>query len=207
MKFKDKKIIYTTIVSSKLKKTTLFLLSCLLFISCGNNSMPLPYGYFRVDLPEHAYKPVSDTFLLPYKFDLSNYAIIERDKTDNHNDWINIYYPKLNAVVYCSYLPVKGNLFQLMEDAHKYVYKHTIKADGIGEKVFGNQEKHVYGILYELDGNTASALQFVLTDSVRHFFRGALYFNNVPNQDSIAPMSAYVREDIMHMIETFEWKK
>ena len=65
----------------------------------------------------------------------------------------------------------------------------------------------MHGILYDLKGNTASNVQFVLTDSTKHFFRGALYFNNVPNKDSIAPMSDYIREDIIHIMESFEWKK
>ena len=72
--------------------------------------------------------------------------------------------------------------------------------------MFQNPQKKVYGILYDLTGNTASSVQFVLTDSVHHFFRGALYFDNVPNKDSIAPMSDYIREDIVHMMETFEWR-
>jgi len=72
--------------------------------------------------------------------------------------------------------------------------------------IFENPEKKVYGILYDLTGNTASSVQFVLTDSTKHFFRGALYFENVPNKDSIAPMSAYIREDVIRLMESFEWK-
>ena len=94
-----------------------------------------------------------------------------------------------------------------MEDTRKIVYKHSVRADGIGEKAYDHKEKNVHGILYDLKGNTASSVQFVLTDSSRNFFRGALYFNNIPNKDSIAPMSDYIREDIIHIMESFEWKK
>ena len=44
------------------------------------------------------------------------------------------------------------------------------------------------------------------TDSTEHFFRGALYFNCQPNQDSIAPMLDYMREDIVRLMESFEWR-
>ena len=121
--------------------------------------------------------------------------------------WIDINYPELNASVYCSYKPVNGNLIDLLEDTRRIVYKHSVKADGIGEKVFEKPEKNVHGILYDLKGNTASSVQFILTDSSRNFFRGALYFNNVPNKDSIAPMANYIREDIIRLMESFEWKK
>jgi len=73
--------------------------------------------------------------------------------------------------------------------------------------VFDSEERNVHGILYDLKGNTASSVQFVLTDSTHHFFRGALYFNNVPNKDSIAPMSDYIRKDIIRIMESFKWKR
>jgi len=177
-----------------------------MFYSCNKTSMPRPYGYFRVDLPEHAYRKM-DTLNLPYRFDLPlNARIISRSK-NGEKYWIDINYPKLNASIYCSYKIVNGNLIELLEDSRKYVYKHSIRADGIGEKVFDHPEKNVHGILYDLKGNTASSIQFVLTDSTHNFFRGALYFDNVPNKDSIAPMSEYIREDVIRIMESFEWKK
>jgi len=181
--------------------------SIILFLSsCVRTSIPRPYGYFRVDLPKHVYRMI-DTLNLPYRFDLpENAKLIQRDAKDD-KFWIDIYYPKLNASIYCSYKPVKGNLIDLLEDTRKIVYKHSIRADGIGEKVYDHPEKNVHGILYDLKGNTASSVQFVLTDSLHHFFRGALYFNNVPNKDSIAPMSNYIREDVIRIMESFEWKK
>lgn len=181
--------------------------SIILFLSsCVRTSIPRPYGYFRVDLPKHVYRMI-DTLNLPYRFDLpENAKLIQRDAKDD-KFWMDIYYPKLNASIYCSYKPVKGNLIDLLEDTRKIVYKHSIRADGIGEKVYDHPEKNVHGILYDLKGNTASSVQFVLTDSLHHFFRGALYFNNVPNKDSIAPMSNYIREDVIRIMESFEWKK
>jgi gliding motility-associated lipoprotein GldD len=183
-----------------------FLCFCLLFGACGETSIPRPYGYFRVDLPTHNYRTI-DTLGLPYRFDLPTNAKLISREANGEKFWIDLYYPTLNASIYCSYKPVKGDLIDLLEDTRRIVYKHSIKADGIGEKVFESGAKDVHGILYDLKGNTASSVQFILTDSTRNFFRGALYFNNVPNKDSIAPMSNYIREDIIRIMESFEWKK
>jgi gliding motility-associated lipoprotein GldD len=187
---------------------TIYLTICISFLltGCGKSSIPRPYGYFRVDLPKHAYRTI-DTLGLPYRFDLPKNAILISRATPSEKYWVDIYYPKLNASIYCSFKPVKGNLIDLLEETRKIVYKHSVRADGIGEKVFEHPEKNVHGILYDLAGNTASSVQFVLTDSTQHFFRGALYFNNVPNKDSIAPMSNYIREDVVRIMESFEWKK
>ncbi len=176
-----------------------------IFGSCRKADIPRPYGYFRVNLPPHHYRTI-DTLGLPYRFDLpQGVQLIDRESR-GEKYWIDLKYPALNASIYCSYKPVKGDLINLLEDTRRIVYKHSIRADGINEKVFENPSKKVYGILYDLKGNTASAVQFVLTDSTKNFFRAALYFNNVPNKDSIAPMSEYIREDIIRMMESFEWK-
>jgi hypothetical protein len=37
--------------------------------------------------------------------------------------------------------------------------------------------------------------------------RGALYFDNIPNRDSIAPVLDYIHTDIQHFIENFQWKR
>jgi len=90
--------------------------------------------------------------------------------------------------------------------ARALAYKHTLKADAITEKVFIKPEQNVYGTVYEISGNAASSLQFFLTDSTNHYLRGALYFNAEPNKDSLAPLIDFVREDIIVLIESFEWK-
>jgi gliding motility-associated lipoprotein GldD len=188
-----------------LKTPLLALLACLLF-SCSEGYIPRPYGYFRVDLPAHRYRTI-DTLNLPYRFDLpQNVKLIGHQEGQDLYS-IDLHYEKLNANIFCSYKPIKGNLMDLLEDSRKFVYKHSVRADGIKEKAFQNLEKNVHGLLYDLKGNTASSVQFLLTDSARHFFRGALYFNNVPNKDSIAPMANYIREDVIRIMESFEWKK
>ncbi len=189
----------------KIKHISFFLLIVIFYSSCGKSYTPRPYGYFRVDLPEHSYQLyISENS--KYAFDISKMAsVITHDAADKKY-WIDIVYPQLNAIIYCSYFKINHNLNLLSEDSRRFVYDHSIKADGISESVFANDDEKVYGILYELKGNTASTAQFVLTDSVKNFFRGALYFQNVPNKDSIAPMSEFVKKDIIRLMESFKWK-
>ncbi len=183
-----------------------FVFSLCFFVACGKSYTPRPYGYFRVQLPEHEYRVV-DTLNLPYSFEISKIARVVSRDTDANKHWIDIEYPSLNGSLYCSYMPVKGDLYELSEESRKIAYKHSIRAESIKESFYENPEQRIYSILYDLDGNTASPLQFVVTDSTRHFFRAALYFNHIPNRDSIAPMVNYVREDVVHLIESFEWKR
>ncbi|NDV46855.1 gliding motility lipoprotein GldD [Paludibacter sp. 221] len=174
--------------------------------SCRDSYTPHPYGYFRIYLPEHEYK-IADTLNLPYQFYISNTARIKTRPAEGEMYWIDILYPQLNGSIHCSYKGIDNNLFELSEDARRFVYAHSNIADGINEHYFEHPEKSVYGVLYDLQGNVASPVQFVVTDSVKHFFRGALYFNNKPNKDSIAPVVSYVRTDIVRLMESFEWER
>ncbi len=184
-----------------------FTLLCLFVLLSGcSEYVPKPRGYFRIDLPEKTYETFSASGY-PYSFEYADIAKVI-PKTENPDDpfWVDIIYPQFKARIYGSYKKVENNFREISEDSRTFVYKHTIRADAITEQPYENEKRKVYGILYELKGNTASGIQFVLTDSTHHFFRGALYFNVSPNKDSIAPVAAFVREDIIRLIETLEWK-
>ncbi|MDA3892031.1 MAG: gliding motility lipoprotein GldD [Salinivirgaceae bacterium] len=183
----------------------LFIIPVLVFFSCGQDYTPKPRGFFRIDLPEKEYKKSPD--ILPYRFEVpTNSLIINNRKAAHELYWINIVYPQYKATIHLSYKEVDNNVDQYIKDSRGFVYKHTIKADAISEDVFIKKEKNVYGIKYNIKGDAASNTQFFLTDSTKNFVRGALYFNVTPNKDSLAPVLAYINEDIMHLIETFEWK-
>jgi gliding motility-associated lipoprotein GldD len=177
----------------------------MLFNACKRDYTPKPRGYFRIDLPKKQYTQFDSTF--PYKFEYPIYALIKEDRSRNSEKfWINIEYPELNGKIHISYKHVNNNIEQILEDTRKLAYKHTIKADAINEKMFLKPEKKVYGILYEIEGNAASSVQFFLTDSTDHYLRGALYFNTETNKDSLAPVLNFVKEDVIRLIESFEWK-
>ena len=181
----------------------------LLFLSsCGEPDRPLPKpkGYFRIDLPEKNYVLV-DT-LGRYAFEVPDYAAITNDPfAPQEKNWINVEMPVFKASVHLTHKDVKGNLGEYLEDVHTMLTKHLQKANGMNDSLIINPDRKVYGMLVEMDGKgVATPLQFYLTDSTANFVRGALYFNFVPNNDSMQPVIDYLRQDIDRMINTFEWK-
>ena len=182
-----------------------FSLFCWVILLCScSHSVPKPHGYYRIELPEHQY---TQSGHFPYfNFDISSHAVIEILPDTTAGKWFNISYPDLNAKLYCSFLPIKpSQLNDVSEDSRKFVYRHAVKADAINERRFSKPDEQVFGVLYLLEGNVASPVQFTLTDSIAHFFRASLLFNNTPNQDSIAPMLNYIKEDVERLIESFRW--
>ncbi len=193
------------ITSYTLKRLPALIFLVLLFTyGCSDTPMPKPRGYFRIDLPERNYIPFDTTF--PYTFEYPSYARISPDNNGNPY-WINIDYPRFKGRIHISYKSVNGNLAQYTEDAHALVMKHIPKASAIEEIRIDNHADHVHGLIYDIKGSgAASAYQFFVTDSTRHFVRGALYFSVLPNNDSLAPVIDFVKGDIQHMLETFRWK-
>ena len=179
-------------------------LTGLLCVSCRRHTVPRPYGYYRIAIPDTAYQPLSKPY--PYTFALSANAEVREHTNPKERYWIEVHYPSLNADIHCSYKPVQGNLRALTDDAIEFVYKHAQIASAIPEKEFANPEANVYGVLFTLQGNTASPYQFFLTDSTRHFFRGAVYCNCPVNPDSLAPVFEYLQTDVTRLMETFAWQ-
>ena len=186
--------------------SSLFTIVLLLCISCSKVSTPKPYGYYRISVPDTSYMDFAAIYpTYPYTFDLSRNARVQPRNDEPY--WINIYYPSLDATIHCSYKPVRNNLRALTNDALDFVYRNASFANAIPEQDYTHPEANVYGVLFDLEGNTASSCQFFVTDSTHHFFRASVYCNCPPNADSLAPVYNYLRTDVIRMVETFEWKK
>lgn len=165
---------------------------------------PKPNGYYRLAIPDTAYTYTS-LIGYPYAFCLSDNAYIVERNQSNGQYWIDIQYPTLNATIHCSYKPVEKNLHVLLRDAQEFLFSHSTVASAIPVREFANPDSRVWGLYYELYGNTATPIQFILTDSTQHFFRGSVYWNCIPNQDSLAPIADYLRKDARKIMESMEW--
>ncbi|WP_289007444.1 gliding motility protein GldD [uncultured Parabacteroides sp.] len=180
---------------------------CLLFCASCTEYTPKPRGYFRIEPPRADYQVLSlDS--LPYSFRVSRLVTVELPEVGSPEGWINLSYPSLGVKIYCSYLPVTRATLPVTENESRSLVARQIKqAEAVKEQAYSNPEERVYGSLFLLDGEAASPVQFMLTDSVSNFFRGALYYDCVPNADSLAPVTDYLRKDIIELIQSFTWKK
>ena len=192
----------------KLKKPIFLIisgfLSIILFYGCDTKTTPRPYGYHRISFPDKSYQKLDKPY--PYTFEYPEYGIIKKDSSKMAEAyWINIMFPEYNGTIYLSYKSVNGDLAQYMEDARTLAYKHSVKAEAINEELIKQPENDVYGTLYKIEGDAASSLQFFLTDSSKHYIRGALYFRTQSNRDSLQPVIEFFQKDVRHIINSFSW--
>ncbi|MEN7547510.1 gliding motility lipoprotein GldD [Rapidithrix thailandica] len=180
-------------------------------VACSDNSpayLPKPKGFHRIDLPKHAYEALPEEY--PYSFEMSKHAIILPDTSHRAEPyWIEVKYPELTASISISYKKVNNNADSLagfFNDSHRLTNKHNIRATAIDEYVMKSKKGYT-AVLFELEGEVPSQFQYFLTDSTENFLRAALYFPTSTKNDSLAPVINWVKEDMMHMINTTEWRK
>jgi gliding motility-associated lipoprotein GldD len=190
-----------------LRNTIASFLFISIFISCTRDHLPKPLGYNRLNLPDHAYQPLPDT--LPYLFEYSQHAKLLKDTSSiRENDWIEIYYPDIKANIHVTYKEVKKDeklLKEFLNDAYTLTSKHQIKAYAINELISRTPSGKT-AVIAELEGEVPSQFQVTITDSTHNFLRAALYFNTKVANDSLQPAIEYMKKDMMHLINTLEWR-
>jgi gliding motility-associated lipoprotein GldD len=178
-------------------------------VTCGQRDyFPKPKGYNRIELPPHEYRMLPDS--MPYRFEVSVHAVIKPDKSFIAEPyWIHVYYPNMDADIQITYKPIR-NLDSLMYgyyfDSYKLTSQHQVKAYSIEESVIELPNGN-FASVTELEGEVPSQYQFHVSDSSKHFLRGALYFKTATKNDSLRPVINYLKEDIRHMLFTLQWKE
>lgn len=185
--------------------TKIFPLLFLILLGCSDEPIPKPKGYFRIALLEKEYA----TYESPcgFRMEVPKYALLRNlPGAAGDSCWFNLIVPGHKATIHFTHHFVRGNLDRFLNDAYSFAYKHDVKANAINKTRVRIDSTRVHGLIYDLKGNTATNLQFYLTDSSRHFLRGALYFHHTPNMDSIGPVLQWLRQDVIHLSETLKWE-
>ncbi|MDW3196705.1 MAG: gliding motility lipoprotein GldD [Cytophagales bacterium] len=182
-----------------------FSFSVLLLAACNQTYLPKPIGYNRIVLPEATYQTLPDT--LPYQFEYSKHAELRKNEswlTERY--WVDLYYPYFDAEVQVTYKPIANKQIteELLNDSYRLTSKHNVKAYSIEEKILVLKSGNVASVT-ELEGEVPSQFQFHITDSTDNFLRGALYFKTASKNDSLAPAISFIKEDIIHLLNTLEW--
>lgn len=174
----------------------------LLFAGCEEEHyIPKPPTYLRLEIPDHSYVQYDDP--CPYTFEVSNLYTVRDVESSCHKD---IDLGPLNGSLHFSYIEMTDPLASYVNFVNDKVDDHKVKASAINDKNFIRPESRVFGTLFELQGDVASPFQFYLTDSTSRFVSGVVYFNSVPKYDSLKPSLDYLKLDLEHLINTFEWQ-
>ncbi len=175
-------------------------------VQCGKTYQPKPYAYPRIFYPEKAYE--YKDLDCPFSFKAPIYTNVVQDPySEAQKCWKNLVFKPFNATVHLTYRPFSSfdQLDKNIEDTYKLAFKHIEKAEEIIERDINFNKNGLTGVIYDLEGKTATPFNFFLTDSKHHFIRGSFYFNAKTELDSVAPIYDFILDDINEMISSFEF--
>lgn len=206
-----------------------FIFLFLFLASCNSPYVSKKRGYFNITLPQRNYQKF-DVKDFPYSFEYPVYAKIVKDSTffDSNPEnpyWINIDFPQFRGRIFLSYKLVGGNALypvkqpdgtrkdslginvfdRMVSDAFTLTNKNNVVSNSINDSLI-RTPNGISGVFFRVGGNAATSKQFFLSDTIKHFIRGALYFDVTPNADSLKPVQDFLQVDMDHMINTFRWK-
>ncbi len=187
------------------------IISLFILQSCGEQEYtPKPRGFNRIDLPAQEYESLGQGY--PFIFQKAKGTYTRPDSSKiAQKYWFYIIYPQFKANIQLTYYrldDVKNPLKKMQElndDALKLTSKHMVKADMVENNII-KTPKGKTAVVQELEGEVPSQFQFFMSDSSKHFIRGALYFKTATKNDSLAPVIDFIKKDIIHLINTLEWK-
>ncbi len=177
------------------------------FIACQRKYTPKPDGYFRIDPYPELFQQVTlegSTGNLAFEIPQGTETSLRNDSTLQQVQWFNVRFPRYRATLYCSYHPLRDNLDRLMAESRELVYRQSIRPEAVTAGTYEDSERAIYATLYNLSAESATPLQFVVTDSTHYLLRGALYFDEPGKSDSIAPVINHLSDHIIHLIESIE---
>lgn len=195
---------------SRRKGATISILAgAVLLASCGDDAVPKPRGYLRLDLPDTSYTTWHGE--CPFSAEVPRYAMmVDKPRSApaaiDTACWTTMRFGGQHADVFMTYRRIDGDLAQLIDDAHMFKDKHEAKAARIrSERILRGQDR-VFGTYFDVEGDVASPVVFYLTDSNTHFLYASLYFDARPNADSLSPVTDRIRDDLRHFVRTLIWR-
>lgn len=185
-------------------KLVFFLCVFSLFSCHDDPTYPKPKSYLRIDLPKKEYYKVENSEC-PFSFEIPNYATWQQRFKNNNPCSKAVIFPQFKAEILCDFIPVENEIADVSEVFRNKIYEHSFKSTGIIERSWSDEINQVYGITYEIKGNTACNFGFLITDSLNHIFLGQLLFQSKPNYDSLYPLINFIIKDAENIVETFRW--
>lgn len=183
--------------------------SCLLMLSfiaaCQSERRPKPWGFPRIQLPEHQYR-VYDNPNCPFVAEIPVYAV-PINEANNDSCYLDLDFPRFDCrwhITIRDFRRENTDPFSAYEDYRRLVYQHTKKAIEIKEQYISFPNG--IGTFFELYGEVPTSAQFFFSDSLRYAIITNFYFRIATKNDSLKPIIDYMKEDLWHFIKTVRWR-
>ena len=175
----------------------------LIIFSCNEPNLPKQNGFLRIEFKEPYYS-IYEEIDTPFNF-YYNSNSTHLDQIGNNQFLFD--YSDLNLSLNLSFYNIKSSqgLEKKVRDFSLIFDTHKKKSNGVILREYDNDNRRIFGKLYEIKGDVASPIQFYLTDSLSNFISGSVNLKFKSNYDSIFPSIQYVKNDIIVLFESINW--
>ena len=186
--------------------STAVIVMVLLVVGCQPSlpPVPKPMGFPRMELPDTTTYVVFNNATCPFTFEYPAYGEISRDQSDSC--WVDIFFKPYGCKWHISYkdkaLSGKSRSVRF-EDYRRLVYKHSRKATEIKESKI--EAPIGYGTAFEIYGQVGTPMDFFIGDDDK-VVMNSFYYNTALKNDSLEPLTAYMKGQMKHMIQSLKWK-
>lgn len=178
-------------------KNTLFIL-VVLFAACScsrrEKSVPRPNAFPRIEIYDSVYKPLPG---FPIKFEVNSGTVSKHVEGHTH-EWWDVRYPKYNAVMHLSVLPVLTSFEDEIVNSRIERMMMNMGEAKTAQEEFMSADSVFRVLLFHEPGFTPTPVQFMaLGDG--YIITGTFRFNSLEIlPDSVAPVVRSVVRDIRH---------
>ena len=173
------------------------------FYSCIDSNLPKQSAFLRIEFKEPFYS-IHEEIDTPFNF---YYNSNSTDLDQIGNNQFQFDYRDLKLSLNLSFYNIKTSqdFEKKVRDFSVILDTHTKKSNGVILREYDNNNRRIFGKLYEIKGDVASPIQFYLTDSISNFISGSVNLKFKSNYDSIYPSIQYVKNDILVLFESINW--
>lgn len=187
-----------------------FLLSTIILAGWGCTEeyvpFPRPYAFPRLELPTQVGYQTFDNESCPFTFEYPEGARIERNRADSC--WVDITFPDYDCTWHLNSrnIPGSGRPLAVHQEEHRrLIFNHAIKASRIEPEPI--EYPAGSGVKYQVSGNVATPTQIFFHDSLgQEAMTFSFYYQTALKNDSLAPVTDFMRAQVEHMLQTFRWK-
>jgi gliding motility-associated lipoprotein GldD len=180
----------------------------LFFAACDTYTpYPRPMGFPRIELPATTVHKTFQNTPCPFTFEYPDFGEFTRNSEDSC--WVDITFPQFDGTWHIAYRntdAIGKTRSELYEEYRNLMYFHTKKADRIIETPVSGPTG--YGMLFEMYGEVGTPAQFFFSDSTgSQVIMNSFYYRTALKNDSLHPVSVYMKRELAHMIQSIQWSK
>lgn len=171
--------------------------------SDGTPAVPRRHAYPRIELPDSSFSYIDDT-VTGIAIAVNSSATYQTRRAENSRaPFIDVTYPGLNAQIYFTITPVDESIVaKVIDNRMERISLNLGGADA--ELIEFDSPAGFENKMIVSRGDISTPVQFIATDGHTAVVSGAAFVKDASTAtaDSIAPIVAMLRRDIMHALKT-----